>query len=217
VTWDVIVPLKGLDSAKSRLSGLGAGLRTKLAEAMALDTVAAVAGCPRHVRVHVVCDDDQLGAAVLRLGAGVVLHRGAPPGLNAALTHVAERLGGTSPVAALLGDLPALLGEDLAEVLDRATGVPRSTVADRAGTGCTFLAATAGQRLAPDFGPWSFARHVAGGATPLPAAPGVRQDVDVPADLAAVARLGPGPRTSRLLSGVHGHGLLRLLDATATA
>lgn len=217
MTWDVVVPLKGLDGAKSRLSVLGTGLRSELAEAMALDTVSAVAACPRRVRVHVVCDDDRLGAAVLGLGVGVVLHRGAPPGLNAALTHVADGLGGGSPVAALLGDLPALRGEDLAEVLDRAARVPRSTVADRAGTGCTFLAATVGHRLAPDFGGWSFARHVAGGATPLSAAPGVRQDVDLPADLAEVARLGPGQRTARVLADLRGDGLVRLLDATATA
>src|SRR5438045_1314972 len=65
------------------------------------------------------------------------------------------------------------------------------------------LAASPGVPLQPRFGPGSARLHAASGALVLPAAPSLRHDVDTPADLAAAAPLGLGPRTVRLI-GVQG-------------
>lgn len=127
-------------------------------------------------------------------------------GLNAAIragaTHVRARYGPASvAVAVLLGDLPALRPEDLGEALDAASVHARAVVTDAEGSGTTLLTAGAGVELRPAFGPGSAAEHAARGHVVLgvPARSGLRQDVDLATDLAAVAALGPGPCTTEVL------------------
>jgi len=201
-SWDVLVPLKGLGQAKSRLSPLAPAQRRRLAQAMALDTVSAVIDCPRSIRLHVICDDSANGYAIAELDARIAVHRRSPPGLNAALADTASRLGIPSParaVAVVLGDLPALRGDDLADVLDQAGELSRAVVADSDLLGTTVLCVTGAQLLAPAFGASSLRRHVADGAGVIPAAPGVRRDVDILADLDAAIALGLGKRTQYVL------------------
>ncbi|WP_344168294.1 2-phospho-L-lactate guanylyltransferase [Pilimelia columellifera] len=196
--WMVVVPLKRLATAKSRLRSAVDAPGPALALALACDTVAAALG---HVEVLVVCDDPVATAALRQLGATVV----AEPeyaGLNGALRHgsALARRADARP-AALTGDLPALRAADLAAALD-ACG-PRATfVADAAGAGTTLLAAAVGADLAPRFGPDSAAAHQAIGAVALTPAPSrLRLDVDTAADLAAAAALGLGPHTRAVLAG----------------
>jgi 2-phospho-L-lactate/phosphoenolpyruvate guanylyltransferase len=194
--WAVVVPVKQLAVAKSRLRVLGEQGRQALALAFAEDAVLAALGCPVVRRVLVVTDDPLARQALGALGAQVC---GDLPdaGLNRALEHGAEVLRRDLPqvgVAAVSADLPALRSDDLAAVLTR-TGA-RAVVADAAGTGTTLLAAAAGHRLEPAFGPGSLRRHVVAGAEPLPAPAGVRRDVDTPDDLADALRLGVGRRTA---------------------
>jgi 2-phospho-L-lactate guanylyltransferase len=200
--WDVLVPLKPLRLAKSRLNRVGPGIREQLARAMSLDTIEAVASCPRPVRVHVVCDDPCLIGDVRAVARSARIHRDMPPGLNEALTVAARRLKCTSSLGTVvvLGDLPALRGADLAQFLDRAGVVGRAVVADRDGTGSTVLAVPAGAPLDASFGQGSFRRHVSGGAVPVEAAAGLRCDVDQVEDLAFAWRLGLGRRTA-LIAG----------------
>jgi 2-phospho-L-lactate guanylyltransferase len=56
----------------------------------------------------------------------------------------------------------------------------------------------------PRFGRDSRAEHLAAGACEidLEGIPSLRRDVDTPADLADVLRLGIGPRTSRVTAGL---------------
>ena len=62
------------------------------------------------------------------------------------------------------------------------------------------LAAPSGRRIDPHFGLGSATAHVRSGATALTGDwPGLRQDVDTPADLAAVLALGAGRHTRALL------------------
>jgi 2-phospho-L-lactate guanylyltransferase len=115
VTWTVVIPVKVLARAKSRLGVLAGPRRPELALAMAADTVAAALACPEVARVLVVTsdsvvrdaltplgvtmtDDPAGGAAVpaggaavpaggpARLPAGAVRDR-LEEGLNAALVH----------------------------------------------------------------------------------------------------------------------------------
>ncbi|GAA5031849.1 2-phospho-L-lactate guanylyltransferase [Microbacterium fluvii] len=105
------------------------------------------------------------------------------------------------PTAALLGDLPALRPEDLAQALEAAASVDRAVVADAEGTGSTLVTAGAGVPWASSFGDGSLARHVALGCAPLdvPADSTLRRDVDTADQLEAARALGLGPRTSALL------------------
>ncbi|NEC03808.1 2-phospho-L-lactate guanylyltransferase, partial [Streptomyces sp. SID7909] len=71
--WSLVVPLKPLARAKSRLApASGALLRPRLALAFARDTVAAALSCPDVADVVVVTDDTAAGAALAALGALVV-------------------------------------------------------------------------------------------------------------------------------------------------
>src|SRR5690606_39806026 len=90
VQWTLVVPLKPLAQAKSRLSDTADdGLRPGLALAFAQDTVAAALACPAVRGVVVVTDDVPAGRALAALGAGVVPDE-RRAGLNAALAHRSE-------------------------------------------------------------------------------------------------------------------------------
>ncbi|WP_202236426.1 2-phospho-L-lactate guanylyltransferase [Actinacidiphila reveromycinica] len=198
--WSLVVPLKPLEVAKSRLAAAGT-VRPALALAFVLDTVGAALACAEVEDVTVVTDDPAAGAELAGLGAFVVADSPAA-GLNAALRHGEATVRARrphAPVAALNGDLPALRPAELAEVLRAAAGAcERAFLADAAGTGTTLLCTVPCLPLAPGFGGASRARHLASGAAEitLPAAPSVRQDVDTLEDLAAALALGVGPFTA---------------------
>ncbi|MFI2644966.1 2-phospho-L-lactate guanylyltransferase [Streptomyces sp. NPDC018610] len=199
--WTLVIPLKPLARAKSRLSDTaGDGVRPGLVLAFAQDTVAAALACPAVADVAVVTDDALAGRELAALGARIVAD--APrAGLNAALAHGATAVRAArpeSPVAALNADLPALRPVELARVLRAAAEFPRAFLADAARVGTTLLAASAAQELRPAFEGASRFRHRASGAAELEldAVDSVRQDVDTGADLRAALALGVGPRTA---------------------
>ncbi|MDK1475065.1 2-phospho-L-lactate guanylyltransferase [Streptomyces sp. 549] len=200
--WTLVVPLKPLARAKSRLSpAAGESLRPGLALAFAQDTVAAAAACPAVRGVVVVTDDPVAGRELAALGARVV---GDEPdrGLNAALAYGALRVRESDPlsaVAALNADLPALRPEELLRVLHAAGTFPRAFLADAAGVGTTFLSALPGRELAPAFGGASRIRHLGSGAAEitLSGVDSVRRDVDTGDDLRAALALGVGRYTLR--------------------
>jgi 2-phospho-L-lactate guanylyltransferase len=201
--WRVLVPVKPLARAKSRLvAATGDALRPALALAFAQDTVAAALACAPVAGVTVVTDDPLVAAAVRALGASVVPDLPGR-GLNAALAHgdraVRERTP-QAPLAALNADLPALRPAELARVLEAAGETDRSFLADAAGIGTTVLAVAPGRALAPAFGGPSRARHLASGAVELTPGDvaGARRDVDTAADLRAALALGVGARTAEL-------------------
>ncbi|GGJ53860.1 2-phospho-L-lactate guanylyltransferase [Streptomyces brasiliensis] len=199
--WTLVIPVKPLARAKSRLSDTAAdGLRPGLALAFAQDTVAAALVCSAVLDVAVVTDDAVAGRELAALGARVVADEPGG-GLNSALAHGAAVVRTTrpeAPVAALNADLPALRPLELSRVLDAAAEFPRAFLPDAAGIGTTLLAATPGHELRPAFGTDSRARHRASGAVELrpDAVDSVRQDVDTGEDLRVALALGVGPRTA---------------------
>jgi 2-phospho-L-lactate/phosphoenolpyruvate guanylyltransferase len=197
--WVVIVPVKRADGGKSRLAT--DDTRPALARAIALDTIEAAAACVEVARVVVVTDDPVVTAAAAGLPGVECVPEGPAGGLNPAIAAGAAVAGDGAPRAALLGDLPALRPAELGIALRAAAAVPRAVVADAEGTGSTLVTATAGEAWETAFGEDSFARHRALGAVPLPLpdAPSVHRDVDTPAQLAAAASLGLGPRTRALV------------------
>ncbi|WP_242580206.1 2-phospho-L-lactate guanylyltransferase [Streptomyces sp. MST-110588] len=202
VGWSLVVPLKPLVRAKSRLSpAAGEEFRPRLALAFALDTVAAALACGSVCDVAVVTDDPLAAGHLSALGARIVPDTPGE-GLNAALAHGAGAVRAerpTAPVAALNADLPALRPAELERVLAAASAFPRAFLADAAEIGTTLLAAASGVELAPAFGGPSRARHLASGAHEIISAhvPSVRRDVDTAADLRAALELGVGPHTAR--------------------
>ncbi|MDG4859393.1 2-phospho-L-lactate guanylyltransferase [Streptomyces sp. T-3] len=209
--WTLVIPLKPLVRAKSRLAdAAGDALRPSLALAFAQDTVAAAVACAGVRDVVVVTDDALAGRELAALGARIV--RDEPSeGLNAALAHgarAARVIRPSSAVAALNADLPALRPTELQRVLDYASAFPRAFLPDAAGIGTTLLSAGPGISLAPAFEGLSRARHGASGAVEIPLSdvPGVRQDVDTWDDLEAALALGVGPRTAEAVERVRRAG-----------
>jgi 2-phospho-L-lactate/phosphoenolpyruvate guanylyltransferase len=213
-TWTVVLPVKVLARAKSRLAVLAGPRRSELALALASDTVCAVLNCPDVAHVVVVTADPVAGPRLAALGADVVADEppggpGLDGGLNAALVHGAaialRRWPGTG-VAALAADLPALRPAELSRALrsvrieSAAQTTTAAFVADAAGVGTTMYAVPPGRPFLPRFGGASRARHAAGGGheLDLPGIPGLRRDVDTPEDLRAALALGVGARTAAL-------------------
>ncbi len=190
----MLIPAKSLPEAKSRLSGstTDAAAHERLVLAIRADTVAAARAADGVDRIVVVLDRDGHPAQQRDL-----VFVQTQPGLNPALTEADAYAAARWPqdgVAALVGDLPALRAEELADALRQAAGFARAFVADTSGAGTTLLTALPGHRLAPAFGTGSAARHAAG-ATLLTGRSGLRQDVDTETDLAEALRLGVGPHT----------------------
>ncbi|WP_165968930.1 2-phospho-L-lactate guanylyltransferase [Actinomadura sp. KC06] len=202
--WSLVVPVKVLARAKTRMSAAAGPHRERLALAVAADTVAAALRCDR-VRTVIVVTDDPLPAAELAaLGARVVPDV-PDAGLNPALGYGARRgrefaadAGVSAGVGALSADLPALRPLELARVLDAAAVSPEAFVPDAAGTGTTLYTARPGVPFSPAFGADSRAAHRARGARELllPGTDTVRRDVDTLDDLRAALALGTGPRTA---------------------
>jgi 2-phospho-L-lactate/phosphoenolpyruvate guanylyltransferase len=152
-SWTVLLPVKVLARAKSRLAVLAGDRRRELALALASDTVAAVLACPDVARLVVVTSDPVAGPLLAALGAVIVSDEpadlpagrgsldgpavGSGPGdlgelgvqdaLNAALRHgaavAAQRWPGTG-LAALTADLPALSPAELSRALRTAAAEP---------------------------------------------------------------------------------------------
>ncbi len=193
--WTVVLPVKGGLAAKSRLGAIPG-----LAEAIAADTLDAVAACAVTARMLVVTTDRAAARVASLAGADVVAERLPGAGLLAAVGD-GVAAAGAGPVAVLLADLPALRPEDLATAL-RAAGAaladrPMAAVPDAEGVGTVLLAAARGSDLDPAFGPGSLAKHRSRGAIVLDLAlPRLRRDVDTAAELAEALGLGCGHRTT---------------------
>jgi 2-phospho-L-lactate guanylyltransferase len=225
--WGLVVPVKELSAAKSRLGAYGDPLRQELALAFAADVVTAALACPAVVRVLVVTDDQHAAGVLSALGAEVTRDR-PRAGLNEALAHGAARLqsgrthdgrgcrpsslarrragGGPAPdvlgVVAVSADLPCLQGQDLTAALRDVPLGGRAFVPDVDRRGTTLLAAAPGVALDPAYGEGSRSRHLASGALELQGTPGLRRDVDTPEDLRAALALGVGPHTAAAATGL---------------
>lgn len=203
---DLVVPIKRLDRAKTRLRGAVGGPHAEVVLALLLDTVAAAASARGVRRVLVVCEDTRVAKEIAAelAGTGVEpVDEGGLPGLNAALQHGADLVRADDPggvVGALQADLPALRPEDLTAAITEAGG-RRAFCADRQTTGTTLLLSAPGAPLDPRFGTGSAHAHLASGAVAVRAGLAtLRCDVDTAADLAEATALGLGQRTAYALA-----------------
>lgn len=199
VTWTVVIPVKVLALAKSRLSALTGTEREAIALAMAGDTVAAAVACPAVDDVVVISDDPAVRSEAEAAGASVIADY-PRAGLNQALAAGARHAASAWPgrgMAALTADLPALSAGQLAAALTVAASAAHAFVADAAGSGTTLYTARPGAEFRPLFGPRSRVRHRRAGAVEidLPGIEGLKRDVDTLSDLLEAEQIGLGTRT----------------------
>ena len=191
----LIVPHRGLASAKTRLSSvLDAGERMALAERL-------LAGVLRAAReavsdVVVISPAAELEPLAAAAGARLVVQRGM--GLNQGLDQAREAAigDGIELLGVLHGDLPNLVADDVTALLEAAAGSRAVAIApDRAGTGTNGLALRPPEIIGFRFGPGSLEAHreeaLAAGMQPaLVQRDGLAFDLDTPQDLARWLELG---------------------------
>lgn len=221
MSWVAIVPVKGSAGAEEPKTRLGDHPdRARLADAFALDTVAALLAAPSIARVCVVTADEVVAARMLQLGAVVIpedsgraarqaaahtARNARPDPLNWAIVQGMDAAREAWPalnIAVVTGDLPALKIADVEAALTLAADHERSMVPDREGAGTTTLLALAGVPFVPRFGLGSRAAHESAGHVPLDihSNASIRRDVDTVDNLADALHLGVGAHTSALVA-----------------
>jgi 2-phospho-L-lactate/phosphoenolpyruvate guanylyltransferase len=187
----VVIPAKGLATAKSRLMDvLVPEARQALNRAQLIQTVRAASEAFGFESTYVVSPCDGVEQAVRTEGVGFVRER-VPPGLNQALEQaraelIGRRRGGA--LCVLPVDLPLVTGQLLRELLVRCEEHRALIVPDRAGDGTNFLRLPAGCEIPFSYGPGSFAQHVgllklAGWPTEIVMDTCLRDDLDQARDL----------------------------------
>jgi 2-phospho-L-lactate guanylyltransferase len=193
VETDVLIPLKRLDAAKTRLApALTSAERGRLMAGM-LARVARAAVRAGAGRVALASCDPAAPELARALGVGCVSDGGLP--WNEGLVHARSQLH--RPAAAVLylaGDLPLVDAADVSALVE--AGGEATVVIGRAHDGGTnALWVCPATALAPAFGAAGSASvhagraHAHGLAAVTVDRPGIAYDVDTPADLAAVRRL----------------------------
>lgn len=201
----LVIAVKRLDAAKTRLSPtFTPPARAALVCAMLADTLTAAQAVPAVHNVTVVSPDPCVLSAAHTLGAHVMTdptNTPHPDPLNEAVKSAEAVLRGEwRNIVVLQGDLPCLRSTELADALDAAAAHSRSFVGDRHGTGTTALFAF-DALLNPEFGLDSAARHARSGAAELVGRwPGLRCDIDTPADIQVALRMHTGPATRSVLT-----------------
>jgi 2-phospho-L-lactate guanylyltransferase len=193
VETDVLIPLKRLDAAKTRLAPALTNVERGRLMAGMLAWVARAAVRAGAGRVALASSDPAAPAVARRLGVECVSDGGLP--WNEGLVHARSLLH--RPAAAVLylaGDLPLADAADVAALVE--AGGDGTAVIGRAhdgGTNALWVCPAAA--IVPAFGAARSASvHAAraqdhGLTTVMLDRPGIAHDVDTPADLAAVRRL----------------------------
>lgn len=184
----IVIPVRGTN-AKSRLDH---PLRSELARAMALDTIAAAV----QVADVIVVTDETMRLDAESLGARTVADEG--HGLNRAIESGLGVISTGSITGVLLGDIPALDPAELREALEAAAAHPLAMVADADGSGTVLVVAQPGIEHRVAFGVGSRGAHLANGYVEL-LDPWVtlRRDIDRVQQLHGLTL---GPRTAALLA-----------------
>jgi 2-phospho-L-lactate guanylyltransferase len=195
MTTRLIVPHRGLASAKTRLSPvLDAGERTALAGRLLSSVLRAAREAVEDVVV--ISPAAVLEPLVAEAGARLVVQRGM--GLNQGLEQAREAAlaDGVALLGVLHGDLPNLTAGDVQALLAAAEqGRSVAIAPDRAGSGTNGLALRPPDIIGFRFGAGSMAAHreeaLAAGIEPrLVERDGLAFDLDTPQDLARWLELG---------------------------
>ena len=226
-TTFAVVPVKCLAEAKQRLApALAPADRKRLVLAMLGDVLGVLARVPGIARTLVVTRDAEVAAAARTRGA-IALSEPDSFDLNAAIGFglLAAAREGAARALIVPGDVPLASPEDISAVLAAAHGLEVVAIApDVEGQGTNALLLPLPAPFAPAFGPSSFERHraaarKAGIRCEVVRGQGLGADIDLPADLAALAgRAGYGflaDRNGERLSRDATHALVDRTDLAA--
>lgn len=210
----VVIPVKGLSQAKTRLSPVLDGEeRAALCLSMLEDVFEAVKGAGSLLAPRVLTSDPRVAELCSRRGVPVWSDtRGR--GLNESLRNAAQTClrQGISRALFLPGDIPLVQPEDI-ERLCSVDGVQVAVTPDKDGKGTNALLLSPPDAIPFRFGPGSFAAHVGearrrGLKVQVLTVERIARDIDRPEDLLAFLRLaqeglmeGFHKRTGELLKG----------------
>jgi 2-phospho-L-lactate guanylyltransferase len=193
-TW-IVLPVKTLDRAKTRLAPVLSGRRRKeLAEVLYRRTLRVALACRGIAGVLVVSKDPSVLRTAKQLGAMAVAEA-AHDGLNRALARGAAEAQkrGAEAIIVLPADLPFLERRNI-ESLVRGRRKPPFfvVVPDNRGTGTNLLFFAPPGRIPFQFGAQSFRRHRLAGkrlgyTVAVHREPAIARDLDGPRDLRAAA------------------------------
>jgi 2-phospho-L-lactate guanylyltransferase len=181
------IPVKPLAEGKSRLAGLlGADARIRLNARLFQHTLDIVSTVFDPAYIIVVSRDAALRELAAARGTRVIAEQGNE--LNAALAEAAALPAADDGLISISTDLPRLTPEDLRAMLAEIE-TPVAIAPDRGRQGTNALLTIPAACIPYQFGPDSFAKHLAAAATRGMAAriisrPGLAFDLDTKADLA---------------------------------
>lgn len=188
----ILVPVKPLGQAKTRLAGVLSGdQRKRLAGAMLRRTLKVVVGLPQVVGTLVISRDATVRAIARDLGAHT-LNESGPPALNSALEQATQTLINWRAEAVLIlpADLPLINRADLSAVIERG-GDPNTVVigTDHEGNGTNIMLVRPVGLFSYAYGENSYEQHIrlakaAGAEVKYCELERLQLDVDLPPDLA---------------------------------
>jgi len=201
----ILVPIKNTDSAKQRLAGvLDQPSRTKLAQAMLHDVMAALHEWKNRPEVGIVTGDPFATNLALEFGFEVIpdLENPGETGAIEMATRICVERGIDSTLV-IPGDIPLIQGWELEEILKKAPAEGSILVPAGDGRGTNAAFRRPANLFPLRFGNDSFKpHHAAAQATGKPCFvlnfPGIAVDVDNPADLRHLLSLPGETRAQRL-------------------
>jgi 2-phospho-L-lactate guanylyltransferase len=196
----VIVPVKPLDRAKSRLAQvLSPEDRRRLAERMLHHVLKVIRDVPHLMGTLVISRDSKVLAIARDYGARTVQESGTPELNNALMraTQVVARWK-ASAVFILPADLPLVSSEDIRSMISMGNGDSAMVIAtDQQGDGTNAMFIRPPGLIGYSYGPGSFRRHVEMaqqiGVKPMVySSERLSLDIDVPDDLKSYTELSKG-------------------------
>jgi 2-phospho-L-lactate guanylyltransferase len=201
----VLVPVKPLDQAKSRLAGtLTPAERAYLVQSLLERTVGILRLVPAIAEILIVTGDPAVAGWASQTG-NRVLGTGCDPDLNRELAS-ATRLAQDQQAEGVLilhADLPRVTAADVQAMTARTAAAPIIVLApDRHRRGTNALLCAPPGLIEYRFGPDSFAQHcaqaqAAGVRLEVFSAPGLALDLDTPEDLELLRTERPGSTLAR--------------------
>jgi 2-phospho-L-lactate guanylyltransferase len=197
----VLVPVKPLDQAKSRLAGaLAPAERASLVQSLLERTVGILRQVPAIAEILIVTGDPAVAGWASQAG-NRVLRTGCEPDLNRELASATRLVQEQHAEGVLIlhADLPRVTAADVQAMAARAAAAPIVILApDRHRRGTNALLCAPPGLIEYRFGPDSFALHcaqaqAAGAALEICNAPGLALDLDLPEDLELLRADVQGP------------------------
>lgn len=198
--WAVI-PVKGLDESKTRLSTILGGRRRAFVEALLRDVLFAVVMSKVFDKALVVSPDDAVERVANQSDGEFMKQTGS--GLNAAVdqaNRAASRLGASS-VTTILADIPLVQPADFRDVIKIGIGCHRVVMAPSFKGGTNIMLSIPPGVVRPSYGRWSYSRHLRmaqriGVDAYSISNPRVSFDIDTAEDLALLRDRDPDARTA---------------------